>query len=207
MANQPAYRPLQASAFFPDGRASRPLVTGTVPRGELRNDLAFYTGRVLPEGQERAEEVLRELPAPFARFGLALAEEPYVEEIPGQVALTEETLKRGQTNFNIFCSVCHDRAATGQGMVHLRGFTQPPSLHIDRLRKARPGYFFHVITQGSGAMPSYATQIPPHDRWEIVAYVRALQALSAEVPDSKIPADWREALGKAEGGKKEGPKK
>jgi mono/diheme cytochrome c family protein len=206
MASQPAYRPLQASPLWGDGRASRPLVTGTIPRGELRNDQAFYTGRAIPEEQERAAGVLRGLPQPFTGFALAPGEEPPVENIPGQVPRTEDTLRRGQTNFNIFCSVCHDRAATGEGMIPQRGFTPPPSLHIDRLRKAPAGHFFHVITRGYGAMPSYATQIPPRDRWEIVAYLRALQALSADLPADQVPADLREALGKGETGKNGGQK-
>jgi mono/diheme cytochrome c family protein len=63
----------------------------------------------------------------------------------------------------------------GDGMVARRGFKIPPSLHHDRVRQAPPGYIFQVISNGYGAMGDYANQIPPEDRWAIVAYVRALE--------------------------------
>jgi mono/diheme cytochrome c family protein len=206
MAVQPSYRPLQASNFFPDGRASRPLVPGTVARGELRADLAFYAGKAVREEETQAAAAVKALRGPFAAFAPDLGDDPFVETIPLK-EIDADVLRRGQTNFNIFCAVCHDRAGTGDGMVKRRGFTPPPSFHIDRLRKSRPGYFYQVITQGYGAMPAYAPQIPPRDRWEIVAYVRALQLLSEGTPADKIPADLREALGKTEESKKEGGKK
>ena len=74
-------------------------------------------------------------------------------------------------------------------MVVQRGYRRPPSLHIQRLLEAPPGHIFDVITNGFGAMPDYASQIKPADRWAIVAYIRALQlsehAVLADVP----PAD------------------
>ena len=56
-----------------------------------------------------------------------------------------------------------------------RGFKPPPSLHIDRLREEPVGHFYDVITSGYGTMASYASRIPPVDRWAIVSYIRALQ--------------------------------
>jgi mono/diheme cytochrome c family protein len=196
MAEQPAYRPLQASAFFPDGRSARPLVAGTVPRGEPGeaplSDLAFYTGK---SGQidesAQAAAVVGVFGNPLSGFALAVASNPYVEEFP--FPITEEVLRRGQERFNIFCAVCHDRAGTGDGMIKRRGFTPPPSLHLPRLRQARVGYFFRVMTRGYGAMPDYAAQIPPRDRWNIVAYVRALQ-LSRDATLDDVPAAERAAL-------------
>jgi hypothetical protein len=61
------------------------------------------------------------------------------------------------------------------------------------LRKAPLGYFFDVMTNGFGAMPDYASQIPPRDRWCIVAYIRALQ-LSQEAKVNELPADERKRL-------------
>src|SRR5689334_7898001 len=75
----------------------------------------------------------------------------------------------------------------GNGMIAQRGFKQPPSYHIERLRKAPLGYFFDVMTNGFGAMPDYASQIPPDDRWRIVAYIRALQ-LSQNAAKADVPA-------------------
>ena len=91
--------------------------------------------------------------------------------------ITKEALDRGQERYQIFCSVCHGLTGYGDGMVARRGFNKPApaSYHQDRLRQAPVGHFFDVMTNGWGAMPSYASQIPVEDRWKIIAYIRALQ--------------------------------
>jgi mono/diheme cytochrome c family protein len=158
MAEQPRCAPLEASAFFADGRCARRPVEGTVARGYLHLDEHFFAGKV--DGR-----VADALPFP----------------------VTRQLLERGQERFNIYCTPCHDRLGLGQGMIVRRGFSAPPSLHIERLRQAPLGHFFDVVTNGYGAMPSYGTQVPPHDRWAITAYIRALQlsqhATLADVPD------------------------
>jgi mono/diheme cytochrome c family protein len=164
MADQPRYEPLQKSDLFDDQRASRPLVEGTVPRGQLNADEEFYTGRV-------NNEPVKVFPLPVDR----------------------ELLLRGQERFTIFCSPCHSRLGDGQGMIVRRGYRPPPSFHLERLREAPPGHFFDVITHGFGAMPDYAEQIPPRDRWAIVAYIRALQ-LSQNAALADVPETERRAL-------------
>ncbi|MBI4458935.1 MAG: cytochrome c [Acidobacteria bacterium] len=105
------------------------------------------------------------------------------------IPVTEELLARGQERFNIFCSVCHGLLGDGNGMIPRRGFRHPPSYHSDRLRNAPVGHFYDVITNGFGAMPDYASQVPPRDRWAIIAYLRALQ-LSQHISASELqPAD------------------
>ena len=146
MADQPRYKPLAKSEFFGDDRSARPLVEGTVARGELKTDEHFYTGKV--NGK-------------------------LVDTFP--FSITEKVLRRGEERFNIYCSPCHDRIGTGQGMIVKRGYQPPPSYHSERLRTAPVGYFFDVITRGFGRMPDYAQQVPPNDRWAIIAYIRALQ--------------------------------
>jgi mono/diheme cytochrome c family protein len=165
MADQPRYEPLSRSTFFGDDRAARPLVEGTVARGQLRSDEHFYTGK---EGGKLVD--LFPFPADLA------------------------VLTRGQQRFNIFCSPCHDRVGTGQGMIVRRGYRAPPSLHIDRLRQAPSGHFFDVMSKGFGVMPDYAQQVPPEDRWAIVAYIRALQ-LSQHASVADVPEDQRQQLG------------
>ena len=164
MADQPRYEPLQKSDLFDDQRASRPLVEGTVPRDQLNADEEFYTGKVNNE--------------PAKTF-------PFIVD--------RQLLLRGQERFTIFCSPCHSRLGDGQGMIVRRGFRPPPSFHIDRLREAPPGHFFDVISHGFGAMPDYSEQIPPHDRWAIVAYIRALQ-LSQNAALTDVPESERAAL-------------
>ena len=83
----------------------------------------------------------------------------------------------------------------GLGIVVQRGYRQPPSMNIDRLREAPIGYFFDVMTHGFGAMPDYAAQITPADRWAIAAYERALQ-LSQRTTVADVPQAERPALDK-----------
>jgi len=154
---QPRMNPLAKSDFFADQRSARPLVPGTVARGDLRADTYFYTGKI------------GDSPGDFMPF-----------------PVSQEVLARGRERFNIYCSPCHSRLGDGNGVIPQRGFRRPPSYHIERLRKAPLGYFFDVMTNGFGAMPDYSSQIQPSDRWAIVAYIRALQlsqnATKAEVP-------------------------
>jgi mono/diheme cytochrome c family protein len=160
MHDQPKYIPMRESTFFADVRSARPLVEGTVARGHLRDDELLYTGKVNGADGE-------------------------VFPFPVDAAV----MARGRDRFDIFCAPCHGRTGHGDGMVVLRGYRRPPSLHQDRLRDAPAGHFFDVITNGFGAMPDYATQVKAEDRWAIVAYVRALQlsehATLADVPPSE----------------------
>jgi len=107
--------------------------------------------------------------------------------------LTKELLDRGQDRYKIFCTPCHGLQGDGNGMVVMRGMRRPPSYHQPRLRDVPNGYIFDVITNGFGAMLGYSAQIPPQDRWAIVAYVRALQ-LSRNAPVSDLPAELRQKL-------------
>jgi len=164
MHDQPKVKPLAASAFFPDGRGSRPLVDGTVARSEPLGEHPYLTGR--ENGQ-----LVRQAP----------------------VAVSAAVLARGHERFDVFCSPCHDRVGTGQGMIVQRGYRQPPSLHEQRLRDQPDGYFFDIMTNGFGVMPNYAQQIPVKDRWAITLYVRALQ-LSQGATLADVPADRRGEL-------------
>ena len=105
----------------------------------------------------------------------------------------EKLLERGEDRYRIFCTPCHGLQGDGNGMAAVRGMKHPPSFHIDRLRQAPNGYFYDVITNGFGAMYSYAERIPPRDRWAIIAYVRALQ-LSRNAKVSDLPEDLRQRV-------------
>jgi mono/diheme cytochrome c family protein len=107
--------------------------------------------------------------------------------------ISSELLERGETRYKIFCTPCHGLQGDGNGMVAMRGMKHPPTYHQDRLRQSPNGYFYDVITNGFGAMFGYSAQIPPKDRWAIVAYVRALQ-LSRNAKAPELPSDLREKL-------------
>jgi hypothetical protein len=110
--------------------------------------------------------------------------------------VTLETLQRGEERYKIFCAPCHGLQGDGNGMIASRGMKHPPSYHIDRLRQSPTGYYYDVITNGFGVMYSYNAQVPPRDRWAIIAYIRALQ-LSRNAHAADLPADLREKVDKA----------
>ena len=168
MHDQPKYKALAESGFFSDGRASRPLVPGTVARGQLRGNPHLYQGRV--DGK-------------------------FADSFP--FPITKQILERGQDRYNIYCTPCHDHLGNGQGMVVQRGLRAPPSYHMDRLRQSPVGYFYDVITNGFGAMQDYSSQISVPDRWAIVAYIRALQ-LSQHARLSDLSDEDRRKLNEKE---------
>jgi len=168
MHNQPKYKNLRENVFYADQRSARPLVDGVVARGHLDEDPAFFKG-LGPNGP--------------------LAQNP--------LGTGADVLARGQERFNIYCSPCHDRTGSGDGMIVQRGYKQPPSFHEDRLRNMPDGYFFQVMTNGFATMPPYRAQVPPRDRWAIVAYIRALQ-LSQHATLADVPEADRAALGAAQ---------
>ena len=157
MHNQPRYKPFAATTFFGDGRSERPAIPDTVARGQLHLDEARYTGKV--DGKD-------------------------VDYFPIQITRTD--LQRGQERFNIYCSPCHGRLGNGRGMIVARGLRQPPNYLDPRLVDAPVGHFFDVMTNGYGAMYSYASRVANDDRWRIAAYIRALQ-LSQNAPPNLAP--------------------
>jgi mono/diheme cytochrome c family protein len=158
MHDQPRFKPLAKSDFYGDLRSARAPVEGTIARGQLHEDGYFYTGKV------------GNAPGDYMPF-----------------PANEDVLARGRERFDIYCSPCHSRLGDGNGVIVQRGFRRPPSYHTDRLRNAPLGYFFDVMTNGFGAMPDYAAQISARDRWNIVAYIRALQ-LSQNATAAAVPA-------------------
>lgn len=164
MHDQPRFEPLEANAFFNDGQASRPLIKGTVARGQLRLDKHYYTGKV-------GGELVATFPFP----------------------VTGEVLERGRERYDIYCAPCHDKTGSGNGMIVQRGFRAPPSYHIARLRGVPVGHFFDVMTNGLGAMYDVADRVSPRDRWAIAAYIRVLQrSQNAAIED--VPEEMRQKL-------------
>jgi mono/diheme cytochrome c family protein len=159
MHNQPRLEPLEASTFFDDGQSSRPMVPGTVARGQLVPDNMRFAG--LPEG-------------------------PAADAFPFEI--TKADLKRGKQRFDIYCAVCHGATGDADGMVVQRGFAKPPSFHEQRLKDAPVGHFFNVITNGWGGMYSYNDRVFPEDRWRIAAYIRVLQLSQQEAVAAAAPA-------------------
>jgi len=125
----------------------RKPIEGTVARGELRDDDAWYRG--------------------LKSDGTFLDKSP--------VVANDKLLDRGHERYDIFCAPCHDRSGSGQGKTIALGFAQPPSFHVDSIRNLPDGQIFDVISNGVRNMPSYKEQIPVGDRWAILVYLRWLQ--------------------------------
>lgn len=160
MRNQGKYKPQMESGIFADHRTTRRPVEGTISRDSQRDDSPFYTG--IENGE-------------------------YIGKMP--VKVTPELLATGQTKFNTYCSPCHDRAGSGEGIVAVKAPTlKPANLMEDRLKQTADGDLFTVITYGRRNMHPYRFQIVESDRWAIVAYVRALQrATSGSMNDVPEP--------------------
>ncbi|HLM55169.1 MAG TPA: cytochrome c [Pyrinomonadaceae bacterium] len=205
--------------FFRDGAASRPLAENTVPRGFLRDDVLLYTGRAegqpgagpmsggstggvgtaTPNTASTTAGTMTQVSGdPNVRGNVAggipgaNAGTGGPDIFPASVPIDEATLARGRDRFNAYCSMCHGAAGDSDGMIVRRGFQRPPSFHEDRLQEpaSSAAHFFDVITNGWGAMPSYAEMIPPRDRWAIIAYVRALQ-LSRKMSANELSPEER----------------
>ena len=171
---QPKYLPYEPTTFFDDGRSERQPVPGTVARGHLRLDELLYTGK---------------------ENGVLVDKFPF--------PITRADLDRGRERYNVYCTPGHDYTGMGQGMIVQRGFPQPPSYHIQRLRDAPAGHFYEVMTNGFGAMYSYAARVEPADRWRIAAYIRVLQlsrnATIQDVPEADRQKLTQQSAGEASG--------
>jgi mono/diheme cytochrome c family protein len=151
-------RSLPYDSFAPnpvtrDGKTLMAPVAGTVPRG-----FEPFHYDATPEDAARAG---RELHSPLAA--------------------DDATLGRGKALFETFCAVCHGARGLGDGPLTGR-IPNPPAYTSERVRGMAPGQIFHVITRGSGRMPSYAAQITPAERWSIVAWVETLRAQGSVKP-------------------------
>ncbi|MBL7961052.1 cytochrome c [bacterium] len=165
MDHQPKFKPQSYSNFYENNSTMRIPVAGTVARGNLRGDAAYYTGK-----DEKGNLTA-------------------VSPVKTDLAL----LKRGQERYDIYCSPCHGATGDGRGIVVQRGYLPPPSYHTDVLRKNPDGHFFDVMTNGIRNMASYKNQVSVSDRWAIVAYIRALQR-SQNAGMEDVPQEMRKDL-------------
>ncbi len=164
MDNQPAFRPQHPSGLFADGRATRPVIAGTVARGHLRLDEHFFRGYLTTrEGTEERIE--------------------FVSAFPERLSVNAKLVQRGKERFQIYCVVCHGEIGEGNGIVHQRAIARkeaqwvpPTNLLSQIIRDQKEGQLFQSISDGVRNMPGYNTQISVEDRWAIVAYLRDLQA-------------------------------
>lgn len=170
MDRQPKLRPQAATAFaaFADGRTSRGVPTGTVAQRNGFAENAYWEDNAFNTGKDGAA---------------------FVEVNP--LPVNAELLARGQQRFTIYCQPCHGAQADANGGITKKlGMATVANLMDPRIIKLNDGEIFNTITFGKTTMMGYASQIPPEDRWAIVAYVRALQlsrlAFEADVPAPEL---------------------
>jgi len=147
MDNQPKARAQSQSDFFYNGSTMQMPVPNTIARGELFEDVVYYTGKD--------------------------AEGNFVKTMP--VEITDAVLERGRQRFNIYCAPCHTERGNGEGILFTRGGVPTTSVYDPRLLEIEDGHIYDVITNGLGFMAGYKYPIPTDDRWAIVAHVRTLQ--------------------------------
>lgn len=194
MQDQPKMKPYRTTSFFGDGLSMRQPIEGTIARGYLRSDKVLFTGKKDTNANtaQASQQTTTGNPntattQPAASTTANTNANPYADDTDTfPFPINEDTVKRGRERYNIFCSVCHGLTGHGDGMVVRRGYRQAANFHEDRLRQAPVGHFFDAMTNGWGAMPSYAPQIPVQDRWAIISYIRALQL--AEPKQVQTPA-------------------
>lgn len=174
MGNQPMFKPQSASPIFADGRADRPRIEGTVSRTAVLGDDHYTLG--------------------FARDASGTV--VFYEGLPARITVDDNLLKRGQQRYAIYCSSCHGMDGRGEGIVHLRAagnepkWVPPANLHTEQVRGRPEGHLYNTINVGIRNMAGLGGQIPPEDRWAIVAYVRALQ-LSQSAPGTLLTEEQR----------------
>ena len=171
MQDQPKIKPLRGTTFFRDGLGSRQPIEGTIARGQLRSNTEYFTGKKAGASGATAAPAQQQTAGATGSQTNNFPDDIDTFPLPG----TAEVIQRGRERYNIFCSACHGMTGNGDGMIVRRGFRRAASFNDDRLRQAPVGHFFDAITNGWGAMPSYAAQVPVQDRWAIIAYIRALQ--------------------------------
>ncbi|HEV8431020.1 MAG TPA: cytochrome c [Pyrinomonadaceae bacterium] len=197
MQDQPKMKAYRGTTFFGDGLSSRQPIEGTIARGFLRTDTEYFTGK-----KSKASGTASAAATPVQQQTAGTQAGSQANTFPDDVdtfpfPVTKEIVERGRQRYDIFCSACHGLTGNGDGMIVRRGFRRAASFNDDRLRQAPVGHFFDAMTNGWGAMPSYASQIPVQDRWAIITYIRALQlsqqnsgaaASASPAPASATPA-------------------
>lgn len=165
LKHQPRFDPYSENRFFADRRAMRRPPRGTVPRDQPT------AGDPIVSGFSNGNP-LKAIPVP----------------------MTRDLFSEGKKRFEIVCAACHGLAGDGDSVVARQmQLRPPPSLLEARIRTLSEGDLFHRVSDGYGLMPAYRSELDPHERWAIVAYVRALQR-SQDIAFSDAPADIKEKV-------------
>lgn len=148
MTYSQAYDAYTANPNFADGQTSRPPVAGTIARDHAMPDH-------LTEGDTMAYKTM----TTAMRFN-------------------EDEVKEGGRLFNIYCGICHGQALDGNGPLFASGkFASMPANFKDaKYLHMSVGQMYAAIKFGKNMMGAYASQLDPKQRWQVIAYIKKVQA-------------------------------
>lgn len=164
-------------------------VTGTVPRG--------YAGVALDA--EHASDMMSVLTGKDAVNSISVPPNgsvPYyygdtedernraiAEIIENPFPITEEGLARGEELYNVFCGICHGEKGDGLGYLadteknpNAKYLAAPANFLLEEHYNASNGRYYHAIMYGKNVMGAYKDKISYEERWQVIHYIRSLQA-------------------------------
>ncbi len=187
MDKQAKVKPQASNAFFADGIGSRKPVAATVPMGLSLPAAPAASGGYATYGFSHGSDYFNS-----GRMG-----DFWGDGFPAQVKVDEALLRLGKERYNISCAICHGESGNGKGITSQYGIANIANFHtpgfIDpKAADYRPnGSVYHTITHGKGLMSGYGASLTVHERWAIVAWVRAMGiAGAAPLSDPSVKEVW-----------------
>ncbi len=131
------------------------------------------------------------------------------EIIQNPFPITEAGLQTGKELYEILCGICHGEKGDGAGYLARDGSpypAQPAILTSDEFTTSSNGRFYHAIMYGKNVMSGYADKLSYEERWQVIHYIRSLQAKNknlvyneeentlneVDIPAAQIPVPLQE---------------
>lgn len=174
-------------------------VSGTVPRGFAGS--ASYNG-VFASAQDAVVTTMNRMKNSGGISYTANGHVPYIypdtedgrtmattEMKYNPFPITAEGLAKGKDLYNIFCGICHGEKGDGGGyLVRDNGGkypAQPANLVDSQFVASSNGRYYHAIMFGKNAMGGYADKLNFEERWNVIHYIRSLQAVAKKATYSE----------------------
>jgi len=124
---------------------------------------------------------------PVAGTTVRVADMEVARKMDNPVRADENSIAKGRRLFGIYCTPCHGKSGTGDGLVGAKlimtpwNLTSSNEMHSWNSKEYPDGYIWGYVTLGGAVMPSYANDLSATERWHVVNYVRkVLQKSRAE---------------------------
>lgn len=166
-------------AYMPDMTYSRAYET-YAPTTDLEKEGVFYNRKPVPGTVARGEDV--EFAFNLTHDSVGYAQSAQLKN-PLDSAGTKIDMKEAERLYLVNCGICHGAKLDGNGPLFNGGegpYTAAPKDFMAADMKALPaGTMFYSVTYGKGQMGSYASQISPKQRWEIIKFIKSKQGVGA----------------------------